>query len=186
MKQVEAAGGQRLPRIAGVADGLPIAAGADVPRPATVIWATGYRPGLDWITRIQTGGKLGVMPSLLWKSGAATRRGLSVFVPQSFDSRHGVGHRQKQGVLVVSEPGETKMLVEGRDRFAPSVDDDGGATDLERDLHRSEEGILKQRRAQSETAELQVDGKTADERRRDRVRQPRSEVAAQFTRESER
>ena len=49
MKQVEAAGGQRLPRIAGVANSLPIADGADVPRPATVIWATGYRPGLDWI-----------------------------------------------------------------------------------------------------------------------------------------
>ena len=49
MKQVEAAGGQRLPRIAGVANGLPIEDGADVRRPATVIWATGYRPGLDWI-----------------------------------------------------------------------------------------------------------------------------------------
>ena len=49
MKQVEAAGGQRLPRIAGVANSLPIAAGAAVPRPATVIWATGYRPGLNWI-----------------------------------------------------------------------------------------------------------------------------------------
>lgn len=49
MKQVEAAGVQRLPRITGVTDGLPIADGGDVLRPATVIWATGYRPGLDWI-----------------------------------------------------------------------------------------------------------------------------------------
>jgi putative flavoprotein involved in K+ transport len=49
MKQVEAAGVQRLPRITGVTDGQPIADGAAVPRPATVIWATGYRPGLDWI-----------------------------------------------------------------------------------------------------------------------------------------
>ena len=49
MEQVEAAGVQRLPRITGVADGQPIADGAAVPRPATVIWATGYRPGLDWI-----------------------------------------------------------------------------------------------------------------------------------------
>ena len=52
MKQVEAAGVRRLPRIAGVTDGLPIADGADVPRPATVIWATGYRPGLDWIASL--------------------------------------------------------------------------------------------------------------------------------------
>ena len=49
MKQVEAVGVRRLPRIAGVTDGLPIADGADVPRPATVVWATGYRPGLDGI-----------------------------------------------------------------------------------------------------------------------------------------
>jgi putative flavoprotein involved in K+ transport len=49
MKQVEAAGVQRLPRITGVTDGQPTADGAAVPRPATVIWATGYRPGLDWI-----------------------------------------------------------------------------------------------------------------------------------------
>lgn len=49
MKQVEAAGVQRLPRITGVTDGQPIADGAAVPRPATMIWATGYRPGLDWI-----------------------------------------------------------------------------------------------------------------------------------------
>lgn len=49
MKQVEAAGVRRLPRITGVTDGQPTANGAAVPRPATVIWATGYRPGLDWI-----------------------------------------------------------------------------------------------------------------------------------------
>ena len=49
MEQVEAAGVQRLPRITGVADGQPIEDGAAVPRPATVIWATGYRPSLDWI-----------------------------------------------------------------------------------------------------------------------------------------
>ncbi|MBX3310511.1 MAG: hypothetical protein KF739_08775 [Cryobacterium sp.] len=40
---------QGLPRISRVTDGRPIADGAAVPRPATVIWATGYRPGLDWI-----------------------------------------------------------------------------------------------------------------------------------------
>lgn len=38
-----------LPRITGVVDGVPVVAGAGVPRPTTVIWATGYRPGLEWI-----------------------------------------------------------------------------------------------------------------------------------------
>ena len=49
MKQVEAASVQRLPRITGVTDGQQIADGAAMPKPATVIWATGYRPGFDWI-----------------------------------------------------------------------------------------------------------------------------------------
>ncbi|MBB5633745.1 cation diffusion facilitator CzcD-associated flavoprotein CzcO [Cryobacterium mesophilum] len=49
MKQVTDAGVTLLPRITGVTDGLPDASGAVVPRPATLIRATGYRPGLDWI-----------------------------------------------------------------------------------------------------------------------------------------
>lgn len=62
MREVEAAGVRSLPRITGAADGVPVTADADgvpvatdavVPRPATVIWATGYRPGLDWIAGLQ-------------------------------------------------------------------------------------------------------------------------------------
>ncbi|GAA3739592.1 hypothetical protein GCM10022239_14050 [Leifsonia bigeumensis] len=49
MKQVTDAGVTLLPRITGATDGLPVASGTVVPRPATVIWGTGYRPGLDWI-----------------------------------------------------------------------------------------------------------------------------------------
>ncbi|HTN11811.1 MAG TPA: hypothetical protein VL154_12665, partial [Acetobacteraceae bacterium] len=49
MREVEAAGVIRLPRLTGVAGGVPVADGAAVPRPATVIWATGYHPDLRWI-----------------------------------------------------------------------------------------------------------------------------------------
>ncbi|EAR26257.1 potassium transporter (Trk family) protein [marine actinobacterium PHSC20C1] len=49
MKQVEAAGVIRLPRLTGVEHGLPVADGATVPPPKTVVWATGYRPDLQWI-----------------------------------------------------------------------------------------------------------------------------------------
>ena len=49
MKKVQAAGVSRLPRLTGVENGTPIVEGESVPRPSTVIWATGYRPGLEWI-----------------------------------------------------------------------------------------------------------------------------------------
>ncbi|MBX3310515.1 MAG: NAD(P)-binding domain-containing protein [Cryobacterium sp.] len=45
MKKVQAAGVSRLPRLTGVEN----VEGESVPRPSTVIWATGYRPGLEWI-----------------------------------------------------------------------------------------------------------------------------------------
>jgi putative flavoprotein involved in K+ transport len=49
MKQVQAAGVTLLPRLTGVEGGAPMAEGVSVPRPSTVIWATGFRPGLEWI-----------------------------------------------------------------------------------------------------------------------------------------
>ena len=49
MKQVKAAGVTLLPRIAGIEAGMPMTATVAIPRPATVIWATGYKPGLEWV-----------------------------------------------------------------------------------------------------------------------------------------
>jgi putative flavoprotein involved in K+ transport len=49
MKQVQAAGVTLLPRLTGIEGGAPMAEGVSVPRPSTVIWATGFRPGLEWI-----------------------------------------------------------------------------------------------------------------------------------------
>ena len=49
MKQVQAAGVTLLPRLTGVEGGAPMAESVSVPRPSTVIWATGFRPGLEWI-----------------------------------------------------------------------------------------------------------------------------------------
>ncbi len=49
MKQVQAAGVTLLPRLTGAEGGAPMMDGVSVPRPSTVIWATGFRPGLDWI-----------------------------------------------------------------------------------------------------------------------------------------
>lgn len=54
MKGVLAAGATALPRITGVDGGVPISAGVPVPRPSTIVWATGFRPGLDWIDGLRT------------------------------------------------------------------------------------------------------------------------------------
>ena len=46
---LEAAGVQRVERIAGVRDGLPVTVDGDVLEPQTVVWCTGYRPDYSWI-----------------------------------------------------------------------------------------------------------------------------------------
>jgi putative flavoprotein involved in K+ transport len=46
---LEAAGVQRVGRLAGVRDGLPITEDDQVLEPQTVVWCTGYRPDYSWI-----------------------------------------------------------------------------------------------------------------------------------------
>jgi putative flavoprotein involved in K+ transport len=46
---LDAAGVQRVGRIAGVRDGLPITEDDQVLEPQTVVWCTGYRPDYSWI-----------------------------------------------------------------------------------------------------------------------------------------
>jgi putative flavoprotein involved in K+ transport len=46
---LEAAGVQRVGRIADVRDGRPVTVDGDVLDPQTVVWCTGYRPDYSWI-----------------------------------------------------------------------------------------------------------------------------------------
>jgi putative flavoprotein involved in K+ transport len=46
---LEDAGVQRVGRIAGIRDGLPVTADGDVLEPQTVVWCTGYRSDYSWI-----------------------------------------------------------------------------------------------------------------------------------------
>ncbi|PWU11481.1 MAG: portal protein [Terriglobia bacterium] len=48
-QQLAAAGVERVPRVAGVDNGLPLLADGRRPRVANVIWCTGFRPGFSWI-----------------------------------------------------------------------------------------------------------------------------------------
>jgi putative flavoprotein involved in K+ transport len=48
-KDIAAAGVERVPRVVGVRDGLPLLEDDRVLEPANVIWCTGYRPDFSWI-----------------------------------------------------------------------------------------------------------------------------------------
>jgi putative flavoprotein involved in K+ transport len=49
MSDLQDAGVQRVARIAGVRDGLPITLDGEVLEPQTVVWCTGFRPDYSWI-----------------------------------------------------------------------------------------------------------------------------------------
>ena len=52
------AGVQRVGRFTGVQDGMPVVDGVGVVKPASIVWATGYRPDFGWIDDVvldQTG-----------------------------------------------------------------------------------------------------------------------------------
>jgi putative flavoprotein involved in K+ transport len=48
-KDLIAAGVARVPKVAGVRDGLPVLDDGSVLRVANVVWSTGFSPGLDWV-----------------------------------------------------------------------------------------------------------------------------------------
>ena len=48
-RDLDAAGVERVPRMTGVRDGLPLLEGDRVLDTANVIWCTGYHPGFSWI-----------------------------------------------------------------------------------------------------------------------------------------
>jgi putative flavoprotein involved in K+ transport len=48
-RDLETAGVQRVGRIAGIRDGLPVTVDGDVLDAQTVVWCTGYRPDYSWI-----------------------------------------------------------------------------------------------------------------------------------------
>ena len=48
-RDLEAVGVERVPRTAGVRDGLPMLDDGRVLEPANVIWCTGFEPGFSWI-----------------------------------------------------------------------------------------------------------------------------------------
>jgi putative flavoprotein involved in K+ transport len=47
--ELEAAGVERVPKVAGVSDGLPLLEDGRVLDVSNVVWATGFRPGFSWI-----------------------------------------------------------------------------------------------------------------------------------------
>jgi len=56
-KDIKAADIERLPRVVGVQDGLPVVEGGDTVEVANIIWCTGYRPDFSWINLPVFGGQ---------------------------------------------------------------------------------------------------------------------------------
>lgn len=52
MKQAEAAGVTLVPRVTGAKDGIPLTGDTVIPAPATVVWATGFRPDLSIVPQV--------------------------------------------------------------------------------------------------------------------------------------
>ena len=73
MKDLVAAGVERVPRVVGVRDGLPLLADDRVLDPANIVWCTGFKTDFDWIhvpafgedgRPMQYRGVVGSMPGL--------------------------------------------------------------------------------------------------------------------------
>ncbi len=52
-RDLDRAGVVRAPRMTGTADGLPVLDGGGTANVRTVVWATGYRPGIGWIDGLE-------------------------------------------------------------------------------------------------------------------------------------
>ncbi len=73
-RDLDEVGAERAPRLTGASDGLPQLADGGVIECDGVLWATGYRPALDWIDGLELDGR--GLP--------AHERGVSTGVPGLF------------------------------------------------------------------------------------------------------
>ncbi|TRW46103.1 flavin-containing monooxygenase [Georgenia yuyongxinii] len=70
-QDLDAAGVRRAPRVTGVVQGLPQTEDGDIHDVATVVWATGFRPGYEWLS----------LPGLDTSGGLENHRGAVVGQP---------------------------------------------------------------------------------------------------------
>jgi putative flavoprotein involved in K+ transport len=91
-KDLAAAGIQRVPRTAGVRDGLPALEGGRIIDVANVIWCTGFHPGFSWID-LPIFGELGPLHErgVVAKEPGLYFAGLNFLYAVSSSMIHGVG-----------------------------------------------------------------------------------------------
>jgi putative flavoprotein involved in K+ transport len=109
-----AAGVERIARIAGVVDGLPVTEDGDVLDVANVIWSTGFKPDFGWVD----------LPGLDSSAGLETERGSVVGQPglfvlgQEFQymfNSHTVGGVGKDAAYVVKQIDKRRAVPVRRD-----------------------------------------------------------------------
>lgn len=115
-QDLAAAGIQRVPRIAGVRDGLPVLEDQKVLDVANVIWCTGFHPGFSWID-LPVFGEQG----LQHKRGVVTSEpglyfvGLSFLFAASSSMIHGVGRDAEYVVNAIQTRERRSGQKEGAD-----------------------------------------------------------------------
>lgn len=115
---LEAAGVERVPRIAGVRDGLPLTEDGRVIDAANVVWCTGFDPGFDWIELpvlggdgepIHDGGVVLAAPGLYFV-------GLHFLYAMSSTMIHGVGRDAQRIVAAIADGIQARQAPDARGR----------------------------------------------------------------------
>jgi putative flavoprotein involved in K+ transport len=112
---LQAAGVQRVPRVAGVRDGLPLLEDGRVLDVANVVWCTGFAPGFSWIDLpvfgadgdpLHDAGVVASQPGLYFV-------GLHFLYAFSSDMIHGVGRdAERIAGVIARQPGTTAPMLE--------------------------------------------------------------------------
>ncbi len=113
-KQLEAAGVQRLPKVKGVEDGLPVLADGRTMDVKAVVWCTGFRPGFEWIDlpvsfdeQGRPAHQRGVVPEV----PGLYFVGLHFLYALSSAMIHGVGRDARRAVAAISARREPAKIV---------------------------------------------------------------------------
>jgi putative flavoprotein involved in K+ transport len=119
-KDLAAAGVQRVPRMVGARNGVPVLEGGRVLQVANVVWCTGFHPGFSWIDLpifreaepLHERGVVTSEPGLYFV-------GLTFLFAASSSMIHGVGRDAEYVVQAIRKRQQRSQQIEGADLLRP-------------------------------------------------------------------